>query len=256
MKYVMVTGATSGIGYEISKLYFEKGYSLILVGRNKCKLEIVKKTLESKGAYRDRQNIRLYVKDLSEKSSGSQLYKKIKQDKLIVDILINNAGAGYVGEFKEYDYEYHTEILRLNIDSVTELIYYFGREMCIRRRGKILNVASTGGYHPGAYTALYYASKAYILSLSEALNKEMKPYGVTVSALCPGATATNFSKKAGRKETKFAMSPKFVANKAIEGIDKNKKVIVPGIKNKLFIALPRGVAGYFVARYQEALKSI
>lgn len=256
MKYVMITGATSGIGYEISKLYFKKGYSLILVGRNKIKLQNLKKNLVGKNINQTNQSIRAYVKDLSLDNAGTELYNQIKKDKLVVEILINNAGAGYVGEFKNYDYKFHTEIMRLNMDSVTQLTYCFGKDMCRRKSGKILNIASTGGYHPGAYTALYYATKAYVLSLSEALNSEMKPYGVSISALCPGATDTNFSKKAGRKETKLAMSPKFVAKKAISGVDKNKRVIVPGVKNKLFVKLPRNIAAYLVERYQDKLREI
>ncbi len=256
MKYVMVTGATSGIGYELSKLYFEKGYSLILVGRSEDKLKHFKKILEEKKNIVDRQNIKLYVKDLSLDNAGTQLYNEIKRDKLIIDILVNNAGAGYVGEFKDCEYKYHREIMRLNMDSVTELSYCLGRDMCDRGSGNILNIASTGGYHPGVYTALYYATKAYVLSLSEALSKEMKPYGVNISVLCPGATATEFSKKAGRSETSFAMSAEFVAKKAIKGIERNKKVIVPGIKNKLFVMLPRSIAGYLVMKYQDKLRKL
>ena len=256
MKYVMVTGATSGIGYEIAKLYFGKGYYVVLVGRDKEKLDITKTSLQEIREGNKDKKIKIYVKDLSLPNAGVQLYKEVKKDGIVVDILVNNAGAGYVGEFKNINYKQHEEILRLNIESMTQLTYLFGKDMCTRKSGKILNIASTGGYHSGAYTALYYATKAYVLSLSEALNREMKPYGVGVSVICPGATRTNFSKRAGRKDSKISMSPEFVAKKAIRGVCKNKRVIIPGFRNKLFVKLPRNVAGYFVARYQNKLRDL
>ncbi len=254
MRYVMITGASSGIGYELAKIYFVEGYSLVLVGRDMDRLNGAKRNLEGSRTYKQGQEIKIYLKDLSADNAGVELYREIKQDGLIIDILINNAGAGYVGEFKDIEFDKHREISRLNIDTVTQLTYYIGNDMCERRSGKIVNVASTGSYHPGAYIGLYYASKAYVLSLSEALNKEMKPYGVTVSALCPGATSTRFSERAGRRETKLGMRPEFVARKAFKGICKNKKVIVPGVRNKFFIRLPRNIAAYFVARYQKKLQ--
>ena len=118
----------------------------------------------------------------------------------------------------------------------------------------ILNVASTGSYHPGPYTAVYYATKAYVLSLSEALSEEFKQYGIIVSAVCPGATKTQFSKRAGRRENKFAMCPEYVAKKAVKGLEKKKRVIVPKFIYKCFIRIPRRIATFFIGRQQKKLR--
>lgn len=249
--YVLITGATSGIGLALTQIFGDKGYPLILVGRDEKKLQALKKQLLKK---KEDLKVITYTQDLSQVGAGSALYLRIKQQGLRVEILINNAGAGYVGEFCECNSEKIQELMTLNMTSLTELTYAFAKEMKQRRQGRILNVASTGAYHPGAYTAVYYAAKAYVLSLSEALYKELKPYGVSVSSLCPGATATEFAKAAGRANVGFAMSAEFVARKAFKGMLKGKKVIVPGIQNKFFIKLPRAVAAYFVARYQQKLK--
>ena len=249
--YVLITGATSGIGLALTNIFWDKGYSLILVGRNEKKLQILEKQLLEK-----RADLKLvtYKQDLSQAGAGNALYLWVKQQGLLVDILINNAGVGYVGEFCECSAAKIEELMTLNIANLTELTYAFAKEMKMRKQGKILNVASTGSYHPGAYTAVYYATKAYVLSLSEALYKELKPYGVIVSSLCPGATATEFAKSAGKVNAGFAMSAEFVAKKAFEGLLKGKKVIVPGMQNKLLIKVPRSIAAYFVARYQQKLK--
>lgn len=249
--YVLITGATSGIGLALTKIFADKGYPLIIVGRDEKKLEALEKQL-----LQTKEHLKVVrcAQDLSQIDAGGALYSKISEQGLRVEILINNAGAGYVGEFCECSWEKIQELMILNMASLTQLTHAFAKDMKARGQGRILNVASTGAYHPGAYTAVYYAAKAYVLSLSEALYKELKPYGVVVSSLCPGATATEFAKAAGRGDAGFAMSPEFVAIKAFEGLLKGKKVIVPGIQNKFFIRLPRKVAAYFVARYQKKLK--
>ena len=250
--YVLITGATSGIGLALTKIFWDKGFSLILVGRNEKKLEALEKQLKEK-----RTDLKVVIckQDLSQAGAGIALYSWVKQQGFLVDVLINNAGVGYVGEFCECSATKIEELMTLNMTSLTELTYAFAKEMKVRKQGKILNVASTGSYHPGAYTAVYYATKAYVLSLSEALCKELKPYGVIVSSLCPGATATQFAKSAGRANAGFAMSAEFVAKKAFVGLQKGKQVIVPGVQNKLLIKVPRAIAAYFVARYQQKLKS-
>ena len=250
--YVMITGATSGIGLAIAKVFWEKGHDLILVGRDEAKFRQLETVLR---AQKSDLRLVIYRQDLSKQGAGRVLYSWVKESGFVVDILINNAGAGYVGEFCECSECKMVELMHLNMASLTELTYHFAKEMKARRSGKILNVASTGAYHPGAYTAVYYATKAYVLSLSEALYKEMKPYGVTVGSLCPGATATGFAKSAGREDAGFAMSPDFVAREAFKGIEKGQRVIVPGMQNKLLIKVPRSLAAYFVARYQQKLKA-
>ena len=251
MKNVLITGATSGIGYEFAKVFAKNNYNLILCSRNKESLYKIKSEISKE--YKVEVNV--FAKDLSKKEEAMELYKEVSKMGLDVDILINNAGAGYVGEFIEEDYERDENIMQLNMNTLTYLTKVFVKHMIQRNRGYILNVASTGSYHPGPYTAVYYATKAYVLSFTEALSEELKQYNVTVSALCPGATKTNFSKNAGKRDNSNAMSPKFVAQKGYEGLMKNKVTIILGFQNKLFVLLPRKLVTPFIGRYQRKLKS-
>lgn len=249
-EYVLITGATSGIGYEFAKIFAENKYNLILSGRNIKILENMKKDMEEK------YEIRVYIseRDLSKKGSAEELYKEIKNNNISIDILINNAGFGYVNEFIKEEYDKDDEMMTLNMDSLTILTKLCGSEMAERKYGKILNVASTGAYHSGPYTAVYYATKAYVLSLTEAIAYELKPYNVTVTALCPGATKTNFGKRVGRKDNPKAKDPSFVAKKGYDALMKGKRKVVPGFENKLFIMIPRKIATPFIGKYQMGLK--
>ncbi|WP_070000830.1 SDR family NAD(P)-dependent oxidoreductase [Cellulosilyticum sp. I15G10I2] len=247
---VLITGASSGIGRELAKLFAEKGYNLILVARNMYKLDVLKHEL---GIKRRDIKIDIIQEELAQIGAGQAVFEKVKRMGIEIDILINNAGAGYVGAFQDKVFEEDLKLIQLNIIALTELTKLFGAEMVKRKQGKILNVASTGSYHSGPYTAVYYATKAYVLSLSEALQIELKPFGITVSALCPGATQTEFSKKAGKKDAKFAMGAKEVAQVAFKGLMKRKTIIIPGLGNKLFVKIPRGWASQIVAKYQKSL---
>ena len=191
--------------------------------------------------------------DLAKEGAAEALYKAVKSEGLEVDILVNNAGGGYVGEFVTGDLKRYEELLQLNIHTVTTLCRLFGKEMKKRREGHILNVASTGAYHPGPYTAMYYATKAFVLSLSEALFVELKPYGVTVSSLCPGATKTGFAKAAGRADSKMAMNPRKVAETGYLGLMQNKRVIFPSLASQLFVKIPRQAASNLISSYQKNL---
>ena len=250
MENVLITGATSGIGYEFAKIFAKNHYNLILCARNEEKLKEIKKYIVKE------YNVDVFIfsKDLRFKEEIKELYYEIINSGINVDILINNAGAGYVGEFVSGSYDRDESILNLNINALTYLTKVFAGNMIKMKKGKILNVASTGAYHPGPYTAVYYATKAYVLSFTEALAEELKEYNITVSALCPGATKTNFSKNAGKRDNKNSMSPQFVAQKGYKGLMKNKVTIVPGIQYKLFVLLPRKLVTPFVGRYQRKLK--
>lgn len=254
MEYVLITGATSGIGYALAEVFAAKGYALILVGRSTKKLEKTKEAIQML-MMRERKTVNqivLITQDLSEETAARSIYETVIEKKLKVSFLINNAGAGYAGEFWEASDEKIMELTSLNIVQLTLLTKYFAKDMKLAGKGKILNVASTGAYHPGAYIGVYYATKAYVLSLSEALYEELRPYGVTVSSLCPGATLTGFQKASGRKDTKLAMKPEFVANKAYIGLMKNKKVIVPGLRNKFMVKIPRAIGIQVIKRYQKS----
>lgn len=247
---VLITGASSGIGLELAKVFARHQYNLIIACRSKEKMDILKQELEAK------YKIKVHVckVDLSLEDSADFLYDEVQALGEKVEILVNNAGAGYVGEFAEAESNADLSMIGLNMTNLTLLTKYFAREMIKEGRGKILNVASTGAYHPGPYTAVYYATKAYVLSFSEALWVELKPYNITVSALCPGATKTNFAARAGKQDPAIAMSPQFMAEAAYKGLMKGKRVIVPGLRNKLFIKLPRKWAIHSIGKYQKRLK--
>lgn len=257
MEYVLITGATSGIGYALAQVFAAKGHPLILVGRDIEKLEKTKKVLEQI-MMRERKKlypIALIAQNLNENKAAEKIYETVTHKNLRVSILINNAGVGYAGAFWEASDERIMELITVNMTQLTLLTKYFSKEMKKKGKGKILNVASTGAYHPGAYIGVYYATKAYVLSLSEALYEELKPYGVTVSSLCPGATLTGFQKASGREDTKLAMKPEFVARKAYRGLMKNKKIIIPGFRNKLMVKVPKAIGIQLIKKYQKSTLS-
>ncbi|MDM0605888.1 SDR family oxidoreductase [Clostridium perfringens] len=233
-KTVLITGATSGIGYEFSKIFMENNYDVILVGRNLEKLieleEFSKKKYVS--AY-------IYKVDFSLSEDIDILYEKIKTEVGRVDILINNAGIGLNGEFNEIDWQKQLDIINVNIISLTKLTKLILKDMLDQKEGRILNVASTGAYQPGPLISVYYASKAYVLSFSQALREEVKDKGINVVTLCPGATKTNFSKRAGKGDLDVAMSAKEVAEYGYKALMNNKAICIPGIMNKVLVFLSK-----------------
>ena len=233
-KTVLITGATSGIGYEFSKIFMENHYNVILGGRNLEKLieleEFSKKKYVS--AY-------IYKVDFSLSEDIDILYEKIKTEVGRVDILINNAGIGLNGEFNEIDWQKQLDIINVNIISLTKLTKLILKDMLDQKEGRILNVASTGAYQPGPLISVYYASKAYVLSFSQALREEVKDKGINVVTLCPGATKTNFSKRAGKGDLDVAMSAKEVAEYGYKALMNNKAICIPGIMNKVLVFLSK-----------------
>ncbi|CUO60698.1 SDR family NAD(P)-dependent oxidoreductase [Clostridium perfringens] len=233
-KTVLITGATSGIGYEFSKIFMENNYDVILVGRN------LEKLMELED-FSKKKYVRAYIYkfDLSLSENIDLLYKKIKTEVGKVDILINNAGIGFNGEFNEIDWQKQLDIINVNIISLTKLTKLILKDMINEKEGKILNVASTGAYQPGPLISVYYASKAYVLSFSEALREEVKDKGINVVTLCPGATKTNFSKRAGKGDLDVAMSAKKVAQCGYKALMNNKAICIPGIMNKVLVFLSK-----------------
>lgn len=206
-----------------------------------------------------RTSVLAISKDLSQPNSAKELYETIRNADIDIDVLINNAGIGRCGLFSEIDDCTNIDMIQLNISTLTQLTNYFMKHMLERKRGHILNVASTGAYQPGPYIAVYYATKAYVLSFTEAIAYELKDSGIVVSALCPGATATNFAKRAGKNDAKGAMTPEDVAMIAYKGMMKGKRVIVPGIANKIGIIfskfMPRIVSAHIIGKAQYRLIS-
>lgn len=253
---VLITGASQGIGLELARVFAKNNFDLVLVARDKEKLREVAKELS--------KNHKIQVvtisKDLSEHKSYFELYNTIKKQGLKIEILVNNAGFGNFGNFSETDLSKEESMIDVNVKALTSLTKLFLQDMLKRKSGKILNVASTAAFQPGPLMAVYFATKAYVLSLSEALSEELKGTGVSVSALCPGPTTSQFQERAGMQNAnlfkkKKVMSSEEVAQIAFKGLMENKRVIIPGFRNKVsaFLGriLPRSIVLPSVKRFQQ-----
>ncbi len=238
-EFALITGASSGIGYEFAKIFAAKGYHLILTARTIRKLEEIKRELAAK--YTDIQ-IHIIAKDLSTTDGAEELFREVRHKNIPVHILVNNAGFGLLGPFSETDLARNLQMIQLNITSLVILTRRFLPQMIERNSGKILNVASTAGFVPGPYMSVYYATKAFVLSFSRALHKELETTDITVTALCPGATATQFSKTAHMEniplfKSMFAsvMSAEQVARIGFRSLMSGKPVVITGFFNKLMM---------------------
>src|SRR5450759_4294399 len=184
----LITGSSSGIGLELARIHAENGGNLVLVARSKNKLDELKEELENK------YNVQVYTigKDLSLPDSARDVYAELGQQNISVDYLINNAGFGDFGFFAESDWNKQEKMINLNITALAHLTRLFLPDMIKRGDGKILNLASTASFQPGPAMSVYFATKAFVLSFSEAVNNEVRDKGVTVTALCPGSTESGF----------------------------------------------------------------
>jgi uncharacterized protein len=235
-RYALVTGATSGIGYELAKLFAGDGYNLVIVARDENELR--QKAQELSGANVDVVPI---AKDLFQPEAAFELYEEVKYRNLTVDVLVNDAGQGQFGLFIEQDIHRLLDIIQLNINSLTVLTHLFLKEMVARNEGKILQLASIASQLPGPWQAVYHATKAYVLSFSEALVQELKDSAVTVTALQPGATETDFFNKAEMQDSKILdtklSDPAKVAKDGYEALMKGDDKIVSGLKNKVMVGM-------------------
>ncbi len=228
----VVTGASSGIGEALAHELAQDGYRLVLVARTSDELNRVAGVIATKY---DVPTIAI-PKDLSTPSSGAELAAELKRRELEPDLLVNNAGFGVMGEAASLDLEEQLEIIDLNVRTLTELSIRCARTMRRRGRGGIMNVSSVAGTLPGPNMAVYYASKAYITSFTEALAVELRPYGVTVTAVVPGVTKTDFHRRARMEHARLlkstpAMTAEQVARIAYTGHRKGKRVVVTGAYN-------------------------
>ena len=221
----LVTGASSGIGLEMARYLDSLGYELILVARNKEKLELLAKNLNHKA--------KIIVMDLKNTEDIKSLYVLVKNDD--IDILVNNAGFGAYGNFTETDLTTELEMIDVNIKAYHILTKLFLKDMKKKDKGYILNVASSAAFAPGPLMSTYYATKSYVYRLTEAIWYELKKQksNVHVSVLCPGPVSTNFNKVAGVKFNVKPLSSKYVAKYAIDKTLKGKLLIIPGTKMKL-----------------------
>ncbi len=232
MKTALITGASGGIGKEFAQIFAENGYNLVLVARSEETLVQIATSFEKE------YDIRVTVLpfDLSQTNSASKLYSEITGRKIQIDILINNAGFGNYGSFVDSDLVKTTDMINLNITTLTELSLLFVKEMKKKDSGKILNIASTASFQPVPKFAIYAATKSYVLHFTEALHYELKDTNISVSVLCPGPTSTGFKKRATAESSnifKKEMNAKVVAKIGYKGLMKNKMTIIPGFKNNL-----------------------
>lgn len=233
-KTALITGASSGIGLELARIHAAKGGNLVLVARSKSKLDELKDELEKN------HGISVYVigKDLSSPSSAAEVHAELKQQNIPVDYLINNAGFGDSGLFFDADWEKQEQMINLNITSLTHMTRLFLKDMVERKSGKIMNLASTASFQPGPTMAVYCATKSYVLSFSEAISNEVREFGVTITALCPGATESGFKAAASLEgsnlfEGKKLPSSKAVAEYGYKSMIKGKTVAIHGFMNNL-----------------------
>ena len=233
-KTALITGASGGLGKEFARIHASKGDNLVLIARSKDKLEALKFELEKQYSI----SVVILVKDLSDQYAPKAVYEAVKNQNIRVDYLINNAGFGDFGLFAETNWEKQLEMINLNITCLTYLTRLFLPDMIQNKYGKILNIASTAAFQPGPTMSVYFATKAFVLSFSEAIANELKGTGVTVTALCPGATDTGFKAASSLdnsnlfKGTQIATS-KEVAEFGYTKMMEGKTVAIHGVVNNL-----------------------
>lgn len=233
MSTVLITGASGGLGYEFAKLFAHDRHNLVLVARSGDKLAQVATELQAFGVA-----VKTISLDLGQPPAPRFLFDQLQRDNTTIDILINNAGFGVFGEFAQMPEEEILGQIQLNITALTQLTRLFLPAMIARRSGRIMNVASTAGFQPGPLMAVYYATKAYVISFSEAIANEVRNSGVTVTCFCPGATHTGFAKRAGNDKSRLfkklgAMNADKVALDGYRAVMEGRTMAISGIHNWL-----------------------
>jgi short-subunit dehydrogenase len=248
-KVALITGASAGLGVEFARQLSKRGHALVLVARRKERLEKLAKELG---------NARAVAIDLSKASAAQKLIADLEANGEQVDLLVNNAGFGLIGGFAELDAKRLRQMIDLNVGVLTDLCRAVAPGMIERKSGGIINVASTAAFQPGPKMAVYFATKAFVLSLTEALHEELQPHGVKVSCLCPGPTRTEFGEVAGFGGNGMfdhvAMGPVEVVEAGLKGLDKNRAVVVPGWMNKVTAASNRFAPRSIVRKIAGAIK--
>ncbi|MBI5549095.1 MAG: SDR family oxidoreductase [Deltaproteobacteria bacterium] len=255
----LITGASGGIGLDLARLLAESGHDVVLVARSAAKLEELARDLSGRHGVR----CEVLAADLARPEGVEAVVAGVEQRGMAVDVLVNNAGFGLWGEFAETDLAKELEMIQLNIATLTGLTKRFLPGMLQRKRGRVLNVASTAAFQPGPLMAVYFATKAYVLSFSEAIANELAGTGVTVTVLCPGPTETGFVAAAKMEESNLFKSVKpmgslEVARRGLQGLIAGKRVVVPGLLNRVmaFFAsfVPRRLLTAIVRRMQERVR--
>ncbi len=250
----LVTGASSGIGRALALEFARNGWNLVLVARRASLLE----QLAEEVRHGSGRAVTTIAHDLTGSNAARALFDEVASRNLEIDCLVNNAGRGHFGPFIEQDWRTDEETIDLNITVLTSLCHLFAAPMVTRHRGHILNIASIAGFMPGPNLAVYHASKAYVLSLSQALHAELSEHGVTVTASCPGPTASEFFDKAGTSNLKALdhiklMPAEKVAEQAYQATVRGQSVVVHGLLNRLMAESPRLLPKSWVAPIVKTL---
>ena len=255
-KTAIITGASSGLGYEFTKILASEGYDLVLVARSEGKLYLMKEKLEKP------LGIKVYVcaKDLSKPDAAKEIWDYVQEQNLAIDVLINDAGFGDFGKFAQSDLDKQTAMVQVNIMALMQLTYLCLGQMRERRKGEILNLASIAAFAPGPMMSVYYASKAFVLSFTEALSVELKGSGISVTALCPGPTNTGFAKNARLGTSKLfkafeLTSAQSIAEYGYQAMKKKKVTAVAGKGTRLIVLgtriLPRRIVRWIIYFVQK-----
>ncbi|AZB11426.1 SDR family oxidoreductase [Chryseobacterium sp. G0162] len=255
-KYVLITGATSGIGYELAKQFAKNGYDLVLVARDYEELKNKANEFKKYGI-----NAIPISKNLFSEDEAYSLYSELKMNGISPEILVNDAGQGVYGKFQDTDIHREVDIVNLNIISVIILTKLFIKDRLPKRSGKILNLASVASKVPGPWHSVYHGTKAFVLSWSEAIREELKDIGITVTALLPGPTDTDFFNKADMNQSKIVedkdtlASPEEVAIDGYNALMNDEDKVISGLKNKLSVAMSNlstdSMAAHRIAEMQK-----
>jgi len=248
-KVALITGASAGLGVEFARQLSKRGHRLVLAARRKDRLDALARELG---------NARAVAIDLSKANATAKLMADLEAAGEQVEILVNNAGFGLIGRFAELDSKRERQMIDLNVGALTDLCRAVAPGMIKRKSGAILNVASTAAFQPGPKMAVYFATKAFVLSFTEALHEELMPHGVKVTCLCPGPTRTEFGEVAGFGGNgafdKVAMEAGEVVEAGLKGMDRNRAVIVPGLVNKIGAISTRFAPRSVVRKIAGAIK--
>jgi len=254
-KTALITGASSGIGAELSRLLAADGIDLVLVARDKERLLRLADELRTQYGVA----VIIVAKDLTRIESAEDLFNELQSMGLSVDILVNNAGFNVYGRFAETDLADELALLQISAVTPTQLMKLFLPNMLKKGYGRILNIGSTGSFVPGPLNSVYCAAKAYLLSISEAVCAELQGSGVTVTTVCPGATASEFASRAGMTDTRLfrtrALSSRAVARSAYRALKKQKRISVPGLTNRLGVSATRFVPRRLILKYAKFIMS-
>jgi short-subunit dehydrogenase len=238
-KNALITGGTSGIGFELAKLFAKDGYDLVIVARDQRELDMTKQELESTYSTK----VTTLSKDLFDINNAFDVYSSVMEQGIQIDVLVNDAGHGHYGEFEKTNLEMELSIINLNISSLVILTKLFLQDMLARGEGKILNLSSIASKSPGPWQSVYHGTKAFVQSFTEAVREETKDKGIVITALLPGVTNTDFFNKANMTESKIAQDeskmadPADVAKDGYEALMSGKDMVISGFKNKMEVAM-------------------